>query len=134
MLNPFGSSPVLAMWQGFVENPNPNPPAVATLVARTAYASVLTRTSVGVFLLQLSTGADDATTLVAVQLLNQTPMNAVFLSSIIYNPSGIDAAPYNEQVQLTFTDLGNEPADPTGFFNIIVSDVNDGIDEFPGNP
>jgi hypothetical protein len=132
MLNPYGSSAVLAMWQGFVNHPNVSPDD--DLTTRTAYGNVFTRIAIGVFLIQLSTGADDATMLCSVQLFNQNAGNNVYLSQILYNPSGSPKPPGNQQIQLTFMDIGHEKADPPDLFNFVISDVNDSIDESPGNP
>jgi len=124
MLNPYGSSPILAMWQGFLGG-DPS-----SLQIRTAYGCVVTNPSVGLYVLQLNTGVDDATILLQLQLFGVNPVNPIF-PQIAY---GLGGPPFNQQVQLTFTDSSGNPIDPPGLWNIVVYDANDGIDESPGRP
>jgi hypothetical protein len=127
MLNPYGSSPILAMWQGFYGIQLDIIPSAA-LYARSSYGCVVTRQSQGVYTLQLNTGVDDATILIQLQLYGIDPTNPLF-PQIVY---GVGVA--NQQIQFTFIDSSGNTQDPPGLWNLIAFDGNDGIDESPGNP
>jgi hypothetical protein len=125
MLNPFGTSPIFAMWQGFYGSIVHEP---AALHVRTTYGCTVQRVSAGVYKIFLSTGADDATVLPQLQLFGQSPLDPLY-PQVVYG-----TGPFAQQITLTFLNLASAPEDPTGLWNFILYDGNDGIDESPGAP
>jgi hypothetical protein len=126
MLNPYGSSPIAAIFQGFTGRDG------GAFVTRAAYNCTVTRVSQGVYLVQLNTGVDDANFAVQTQLWDDA--GNIVQQSISYNPTSADTLPGSGQIRITFITAAITPDDPGGLFNIIVYQCTDGVDNTPGAP
>jgi len=119
----YGTSPVAAMFQGFID-------ATPELVTRVANNCVGERTGVGVIVLTLNTpSVDDANYLAVVR---QYSTLAVALTPLVVNIEY--GTPGPNQIQFTFgspTELG-----VNSLFNIVVYQCTDSTQppETPGNP
>jgi len=116
MLQSYGTDPTLASWQGFVQDPGVGP-----LVVDSAYGSVLTRTGVGIFVLDcLPVFMDDQDTIVQVSMYGDVTGFYIIIS---FDPEGLCHLGFH-------TDLAF--ADPPALFNILVLDATDGVSNIEG--
>ena len=131
MLQSFGTSPVLAMWQGAVDAEHAEVGA-NDLVTLAAYGCVLTRVSTGNFLLDLSpTWMDDQDTIIQVMLFDAaTSSGWVPIISLLFS-SGNGTCLINVKNDITSTPTN---ADPPSLFNLVVLDATDGVSNIEGGP
>jgi hypothetical protein len=125
MLNPYGTSPIAAIYQGLVTQDG-------VLIDKAHYNCTVTRIGPGVFLIQMNTGVDDTDFALQCNYFNDEAIDG---QNIAYAPNATNVPPFNTfpytaQIQITTLALGAS-VDPTGLFNFVVLQCTDGTNETP---
>jgi hypothetical protein len=119
----YGTSPVAAQWQGFFDFDS------MTLITRAGLNAVLTRVSVGSYLLNcLPFWCDDEDTIISINLYNNGQENPYYYD-VRFHPAG-DTDAGQVTIAIVEDDDGNLVlADPPGLFNIVVTQCTDGVSQ-----
>jgi hypothetical protein len=131
-LQSYGTSPVLAMWQGYVDTSDAILKTANYLGVFAAFNSVLTRLSQGIFLLDCRPlYMDDQDTIVRIMLYGNGNGSGTVYPTIDFEDS-LSSKPGT--VGIKFYQLIGIPVltDPIAIFNIVVLDATDGVSNIEG--